>query len=125
MANFAGYLKDKNGNKLYLNDIYSQEETITNKVFLDKPVYRKVFIQDVAKNSNVTISLAGLNHTMVWINNDASFNQYNGIATSCPVNWYSSTTDTGIMYINPSGVVIKNTSSWDRTYYVVIEYTKN
>jgi hypothetical protein len=33
-------------NNVGLKDVYSEEETMTNKVFMGKPVYRKIFILD-------------------------------------------------------------------------------
>ena len=68
MANYRGYLQDNNSNNLYIEDVYSTNETKTNKVWIDgKPIYRKVSeIGDLAANieHSINVNISNLD-TMV------------------------------------------------------------
>lgn len=70
MANFAGYLTDKNGNKLYFGDNYSTDEQVIGTWIDGKTIYRRIYpvslsaagtheIADVPTNMELAIRLYG------------------------------------------------------------------
>lgn len=91
-----------------------------------KTIYRKVIVKNVNKNTQAQENLSSLNYTCIWINWAKSFNQYSGNLSTSAIGWYNGTTDYGLCYINASKTLnIKNQSTADRKYYIVLEYTKD
>ena len=54
-------------------DTYSTTETRTNKIWMDKPVYRKVIDFDVSPNSLNEHAFNIPNYDNIWINSGQSF----------------------------------------------------
>lgn len=107
-------------------DIYTKEETKTNKVWINgKPIYRKVITASI--NANTTdniISIVDIPYDMIMINYGESYNSWDTNTTSS-LNWYSSATDTGLCWINSTKEIrIINNSPTNRTYFITLEYTK-
>lgn len=84
MANYKGYLQDNNSNNLYIEDVYSTNETKTNKVWIDgKPIYRKtIFVPSLPNNADPK--------------------EYSHNITNMNIGWFD---PTGCFAIWPNGVV--------------------
>ena len=93
MADYRGYLQDNNSNYLYVEDIYSTNETKTNKVWIDgKPIYRKtIFVRSLPNNADPK--------------------EYSHNITNMNIGWFD---PTGCFVIWPTGVV--NTFSYMKTF---------
>lgn len=89
MVNYRGYLQDNNSNNLYIEDVYSTNETKTNKVWIDgKPIYRKtIFVSSLPNNEDAK--------------------EYSHNITNMNIGWFD---PTGCFAIWPTGVV--NTFSY-------------
>lgn len=113
----ANYINDA------LIDIYSTSETKTNKKFLDKDVYRKMYLITTTNNSNIGQAHGLTNLDKFWINYDASY-IFDG-NESLPPMWYYNTNDWGRLWVNTTEVRFRSPSSLGtRTLYAVVEYTK-
>ncbi len=108
---------------------YSTEETVVG-TYLDKLRYRKVIIKTVAKNTttNYTLESLGISDVDIMIVNtgDSTAHYGTGIGLSySPISYYVSSSDRAHAYLNGQGqLVIQNINSNERTYYIVLEYTK-
>ena len=112
-----------NNLKFSLNEIVVGE-------YLNKPLYRKVIEATVNANANLTTKLSDLGITgqdIVLINLGKSIAKY-GTAPNfgwSPVSYYITNQDSSVVYINTVGsLVIKNNTTGNRDYKVVLEYTK-
>ena len=111
------------------NEEYSTNETVIG-TWNGKPLYRKVIQKDVSANTNETYSLSSLgisNQDIVIINLGESTAHYSSItgASYSPVSYYVSSTDRAHVYVNVYyNLIIQNQNSTDRTYHIVLEYTK-
>ena len=60
--------------KNYIDNVYSTDEVKTNKVFMGKPIYRKVYIfSAVAGNASYTLNPAPSNVDLIWFDLSATF----------------------------------------------------
>ena len=118
-------------NELKDGEIYSTSEIKTNKVWINnKPIYRMVVEEIVNSNTNAEYLLSSLgitNQDMIRINLGDSTAHYGdtiGGAYSS-ISYYVSSTDRAHTFIDASlKLRIQNQNSNQRTYYVVLEYTK-
>lgn len=105
-------------------DIYSTSETKTNKKFLDKDVYRRMYLITTTNNSNITQAHGLTNLDHFWVNYDASY-IFDG-NESLPPNWYYSSNDWGRLWVNSTSLRFRSPGNLGtRTVYAVVEYTKN
>lgn len=107
-------------------DIYSTGETLTNKVFLNKPVYRRVFELNLNGNAQSYIDLSSIKYEYAWVNFGMTFNYYNNESlSSASINWYAGATDFGLCWIQSARrLQVKNASSASRHYFITLEYIK-
>lgn len=126
MANYRGYLQDNNSNNLYIEDVYSTNETKTNKVWIDgKPIYRKVSeIGDLAANieHSINVNISNLD-TMVDMRGFSSIPSNN---FSVPINFYNFADSKGhYCFYDKRQNKLLFKSGWGATgLYVILEYTK-
>ena len=108
---------------------FSLDEIVVGE-YLNKPLYRKVIEVTINANANLTTKLSDLGITgqdIVLINLGKSIAKY-GAAPNfgwSPVSYYITAQDSSVVYINTLGsLVIKNNTTGNRDYKVVLEYTK-
>lgn len=109
------------------NNVFSASETVVGKWIDNKPIYRKVIHKSVnATSFDSTTDLKVLNYEKIWIDFGNSFAQYGGnTLTSSSINFYTSSSDMNYCYINYNGIlVINNTSTYSREYFITVSYTK-
>ena len=108
---------------------FSLDEIVVGE-YLNKPLYRKVIEATVNANANLTTKLSDLGITgqdIVLINLGKSIAKYGASPNFgwSPVSYYISNSDSSVVYINTVGsLVIRNNTTGNRDYKVVLEYTK-
>ena len=114
-----------------LNANYSTDEQVIGKWIDGKPLYRKVIQKNVSAYANETYSLSSLgisNQDIVIVNLGKSTAHYISSITGgayAPVSFYISSDDRALVYVNTQhNLSIQNQNPDERTYYIVLEYTK-
>lgn len=106
-----------------VKDEYELNETITNKIWLWKPVYRKVIdCGSFAWNKNCPTNISGVDLMWVadFVENDWA-GQISGWASSHYITW----TQARMVYITAyNQIYIQWYSAYTRHFYVTVEYTK-
>ena len=108
-----------------VNYNFDNVEFETNEYFLGKKIYRRC-LASINVNANYTYSTRlQFDYSNIWIDQENSFNQYAGATSYSGLSWWNSNSDTGFVYIQEDkDLVIKNNSGSNRTYYIVLKYTK-
>lgn len=109
------------------NNVFSANETVVGKWINNKPIYRKIIHKTVnANSSDSTTNLKVLNYEKIWIDFGNSFSHYGGnTLTSSSITFYTSSSDMNHCYVNYNGIlVINNTSTYSREYFITVNYTK-
>ena len=112
----------------YVNNLtkYSTTETRVGTWTDGKPIYRKVISFASSNNMNFSIAHNLTNADKFWLNGSASF-IFGGTSTeSLPVNYYNNANDFCRTWLNANNIRVLSPSSFgtNRTFYVVVEYTK-
>lgn len=133
MANYKGYLKDKDNNQLFISDIYSTNEQVIGTWINGKPLYRKVIHTGALPNAEIkTVSEPVLGTidqavTIRGVGKNATTNEM------IPLPYVGDILSSGAsknfikIYINCKQKLIFLTTADDRTLYdsyVILEYTK-
>lgn len=111
-------------------EIYSTDEVRIGTWIDGKPLYRKVIQKNVSAYANETYSLSSLgisNQDIVIVNLGKSTAHYSSITggSYSTVSYYVSSDDRAHVYVNMQhDLRIQNQNSDERTYYIVLEYTK-
>lgn len=105
---------------------YSTDEVAVGKWIDGKPIYRKVISFASSNNMNLTKAHNLTNADKLWLNGNASFIFGGSVTESLPVNYYNNANDFCRTWLNARNIRVVSPSSFgtDRTFYVVIEYTK-
>lgn len=118
-------------NELKGGDVYSSNELKTGEIWIDnKPIYRMVITKTVNSNTNTEYLLTDLgitNQDMVRVNIGTSTAHYGSTVGGeySAVSYNVSSTDRAHVFVDGSKKLrIQNQNSSQRTYYVVLEYTK-
>lgn len=129
MADYRGYLEDKNENKLYpdIKDNFSTSEQVIGTFQDGKKLYRKCFYQNMGNGLSTTINTGLTNIDNIYIDVGNSFFKHN--TASIPLGHYAAATDWSRFYVNLTGTVIYG--FWGSVYenlpkqlYVTLCYTK-
>ena len=107
------------------NDEYIVDtEVLTEKVWVGKPVYRKI-IKHVTAGTSFIIDLADLNFDSIFLNKDMSYVAYWNVRL--PINHYTSATFFNSFSFDGTKIGFTCGSGYDtlnKTFYLVLEYTK-
>lgn len=103
-----------------LYDVYSDQETLTNKVFMDKPVYRKV-IKFPRSVGDKTISHDIPDYDDLWVNHFSSV-QDNGTIEA--TSYYAGNTRDNFIRVRPGTMTYYGRTDVWTTVTAVLEYTK-
>lgn len=107
-------------------DVYSEEEALTNKTFLGKPVYRKLVNFGALPNASTKDIQHGISNIDFVTDISGIAKKVNGDFLPLPYLWKSSTEDASIsVFANATKVTIMTLNDrTDTNAYVYLEYTK-
>lgn len=112
----------------YVNNLttYSTTETRVGTWIDGKPIYRKVISFASSDNMNFSKAHNITNGDKFWLNGSASFIIGGTSTESLPVNYYNNANDFCRTWLNTSNIRVISPSSFgtNRTFYIVVEYTK-
>ena len=110
-----------------LLDIYSTNETLTNKIWMNNPVYRKViYISSLPNNTSTTYQIFNdtTNINDVWINEADSYIKSGN--ENLPINYIWDTSGYVMSSIINKELRIKTTDNKSSALaYITVEYTKS
>lgn len=117
----CGYINER------FKNIYSTQETITNKTWINgKPIYRKVVVFNLTNSETpMSINTDISDYDFIWINEGSSFMTSN--TETLPINWYYSSSEWARTSFRKTDNVIRFASPASLstfTCYVELNYTK-
>lgn len=103
-----------------LYDVYSEEETLTNKIFMGKPVYRKV-IKFPRSYSDTTINHNITGYEDIWIDH---FSSVHDDGTVEGTSYYASNSRDNFIRLRPGTITFYGRTDVWVNVTAVVEYTK-
>lgn len=116
---FSNNLESLAQKNILIQDIYSEEETLTNKIWFNKPVYRKVIqLNNVKGNINIAHNI---DYSQIWI---PFFISSHADGTIEPTSYYYSNDIENFFRITPSLIRYYGRTNTITNLSIVVEYTK-